>query len=199
MASDVPEAKWEAGKGYTLKGSFLNKILKAILRRTIIAGTGIQVRDVDGGTEVTCTAVGGGGTNANTFWRLYTTPGVTPHFKLQGGQVTPRDSGDSSVPDIDLGLASSPPADGHLVWLEITGDGNLSAGGRLYSGFKITSVSVETGTTIGTDTFPTKEDATGKKCHVRLGNWQGGVFHPDRAGSIEVGFCPGSAYGITRF
>lgn len=195
--NELPKGNFEEGRSYLVAGKLLNAMLQGILQRTLIPGDGIEIEERETGTVVRSLAgtEGTGAGSSNAFWRVYQDETT---WMLQGGQVTPRDSDDSNVDDIAIGTVGSEPADGTLVWLEITGTGVVS-NGRLYGGFKVTAVADDDGTLMGADTFPTVASSTGRKCHVLLGGWQGDVFFPATAGSVSVEFCPGAGYRIRRF
>lgn len=189
---------FEKGKKYLIDGGRMLAWLEWLEQDRVIAGPNIRENQTPKGRVFTGMAGGGNGPDPNAFFRVYQTPedGPTPaKWWLQGGQVT-GGTGNEPVADIELGEVESPPSDGDRLWLEVTGNG-IKVDGLLYGGFNVTAADTTTAAS-PSNTIPTAEDHTGKKFHLYLGNWVGGVFQPMSGGHLNVGFC-GGAYTPSRF
>ena len=145
---------------------------------------------------------GGGGATPGAFYRTRTVASedaTNGDIYLQGGTV----SGLATpVPDILLYDASETAWEGTAgqnLQLKITVDGSESSG-IPNPGVTPTGTPVVTSeTTLGTNTYPAGTgDMTGKLCHISLGAFFDGGFTPAGLGNINVGWCFGNAYTITR-
>lgn len=130
------------------------------------------------------------------FYRVYTEDkGGGNKYWIQGGGVT-AGTYNTTVADTDIGDVGSEPADGTDVYLEVTGDG-YAPSGQLLQGFTGTAASIGSAAAVPANTLPVIGSLTGRKCHLLLGTWNGGVFTASGGGNVSVSFCPG-AYTVSR-
>jgi hypothetical protein len=193
----APVANFDPTKSYLLSGKTLNEWLR---RRTVGDGRTITQRELADGTTVLTAAAGTGSatTTGGAFCRVRTRstgdPPVVSSY-LQSGQVSGGTGNESVEPELAADV-TSPPADGTLVWLAITGDG-VEEDGLILPGFDVTGVAAGSGSSLPANTLPEAGSSTGRTYHHRLGEWTGGQFVPDGCGNIAVHYCPGSYY-VTR-
>lgn len=189
-AREPLEPNFEGGRGYLVKGSLLNALIRAVLR-TPVAGDGLEEIATPSGVVWRATATGSEAT-AGAFFRVFQDSG---DWMLQGGQVM-GGAGNEVLGAITLATVGSEPADGTNHWLEITGDG-VTDSGILLAGFDITAATDGSGSAMPANTLPTASTATGRKVYVLLGTWEDEVFSPSQSGNVGVTFCPGG-YTISR-
>jgi hypothetical protein len=129
------------------------------------------------------------------FYGLFVDGGDT---FLQGGTVTAGD-GTETVDSHEVLSGGSPVGtDGQHLVIRATVNGVVEDG-VLLPGCNLTAVSTPTElTTVPDNTLPTALDSTGKYCYISLGVFTPTVFLPARIGNIQIGFCPGTGYTVSR-
>ena len=85
---------------------------------------------------------------------------------------------------------------GQHLQLKMTGDGSETSG-ILDPAFTVSTAVLSVVTTMGTDTYPSSGDLTGKFAHVSLGEFFDGGFSPAQIGNVPCSFC-WSGYNTIR-
>lgn len=129
------------------------------------------------------------------FYGLFEVSGDT---FLQGGTVT-AGGGTETVAAYEV-LSSGTPvgSDGEHLVIRATVDGVVEDA-VLLPGCTLTAVSAPTEITpVPDNTLPTAADSVGKYCYISLGVFTATAFLPARIGNIQIGFCPGNGYSVSR-
>ena len=192
---DLP-GKWDAAKRYLIKGSTLIAWAKNLQADRALPGPGLTENQTPEGRILSVASVSGTAVPTGAFFGMALDG--DGNTLLQGGMVT---AGSGSHAFLDIAVLEPGPSVGDLagnfLWLEITGNG-VVADGVLLPGFNLTTAATGIGTAVPDNTLPTAAGASGKTCHVLLGQWSETTFHPSGVGNIQISFCPGS-YTVTRY
>jgi hypothetical protein len=129
------------------------------------------------------------------FYGLFVEGGDT---FLQGGTVTAGD-GTEVVDAFEVLSGGSPVGtDGQHLVIRATLNGVVEDA-VLLPGCNLTAVSTPSAeTTVSDNTLPTAAASTGKYCYISLGVFTATAFLPARIGNIQIGFCPGTGYTVSR-
>jgi hypothetical protein len=128
------------------------------------------------------------------FYGLFVDGGDT---FLQGGTVTAGDG--TEVVDSHEVLSGGSPVgtDGQHLVIRATVNGVVEDG-VLLPGCNLVAVSTPAAGPVLDNTLPTALHPTGKYCYISLGVFTPTVFLPARIGNIQIGFCPGTGYTVSR-
>ena len=148
-----------------------------------------DVRQGKDGKQVKMKPGKGGGTVVQTgaFCRVFQDNG---NWMLSGGVVSSGDGNNEVIDDIGIGNVGSEPADGRIIWLNVSFMANISEGWLLPSG-EVTSATDNNGSVLPGNIAPTKTTPSGR-CIVPLGIWNNEKFTPYGCGNVLVAHCFGA-------
>ena len=173
---------------YLVTGRTLNAIHAALRQRTPVAGPGITLKEVDGGYVISSSSTAEGDGNAGAFWGTYA--GLLGTY-LQGGTVT---AGNIVTVEDFLMLRPNgdPCEDGDLLWLQISGEANITDG-ALTGGVSISGTSMYVGNAVLE--YPTAA-SPGFNFTMEIGRWTPVGFSPAIRGNRGLSFYPGAGFRV---